>query len=110
MRVYDLPVKLLCNKHLQEQHDAIHIVRNAITNCEDSPETKRWKDNLWALGILHMRVVNEMIDRQMPHYDSIQMSKDCCNYPLLIDSIPDQINELMAMCNDCRVNQIIWRT
>ena len=68
MRVWDLPVNVLCDKHLLGQHNEIHIMWNAITQNKkgwiNHPETIRWKDNLVSLCLKHAETKLEMIKKR----------------------------------------------
>lgn len=71
MRVWDIPVQQLCNKHLLAQHLEIHSIYNIITQDKKGfahhPEVMRWRGHLPALEIAHDITVAEMLNRRMGH-------------------------------------------
>lgn len=80
MRVWDLPVEKLCNKHLLGQHREIHAIYSMITenkggSYQKHPEVLRFKENLKALVWHHNNTVIEMVKRDMNH-------KSCIEYPI----------------------------
>ena len=73
MRVWDVPVKNLCRKHLLGEHRELHAVWNILTvhggkgGYSSHPETKRWSGRLKALYIRHEKEVVEMKRRGYVH-------------------------------------------
>lgn len=71
MRVWDIPVSQLCNKHLVAQHHEIHCIYSIITNGKKGfahhPEVERWRDNLPQLWIIHELTVYNMRERNYQH-------------------------------------------
>lgn len=69
MRVWDIPVSCLCNKHLLAQHNEIHAIYSIITNNKTGfakhPEVMRWRGHIDALVIKHVYTTEEMIARRM---------------------------------------------
>lgn len=71
MRVWDIPVLQLCNKHLVAQHNEIHTIYSIITNNKKGfahhLEVMRWRGKLDALWMAHFDTVTEMFYRGMCH-------------------------------------------
>lgn len=74
MRVWDIPVTQLCNKHLVAQHHEIHCIASIITYHKDGfanhPEVLRWKGLPAELHYVHQNTISEMVKRGMNHNDS----------------------------------------
>jgi hypothetical protein len=71
MRVWDIPVNKLCDKHLIAQHHEIHCIYSIIVNGKNGfahhPEVMRWRDNLASLRNKHDITVIEMLNRHKVH-------------------------------------------
>ncbi len=78
MRVWDIPVSKLCNKHLLGEHGEIHAIWNIlIKNSQgygNHPETRRWEGKLKALYNRHEENVQEMMRRGFKHKSSLDSS------------------------------------
>lgn len=83
MRVWDIDVSRLCNKHLVAQHHEIHCIAGIFKKelegqenigFQHHPEVRRWLDdefNTLALADAHDETVLEMLMRDMKHdYDA----------------------------------------
>lgn len=109
MRVWDIPVEKLCNKHLIAQHAEIHAIYNIVIQNKKGyayhPEVKRWRGHLTALQLKHIRTSIEMLKRGMCentpllHYYINETSTD----PKSWQSIEKQIELLRAKGCDCKV-------
>jgi len=91
MRVWDIPITKLCNKHLVAQHHEIHCIASINLHgyggfC-NHPETRRWRGHINQLAYKHYQTVNEMVARGMKHHyhlgtiDDVSMSTDGCPEP-----------------------------
>ncbi len=71
MRIWDLPVGVLCKNHLLGEHRELHAIWNILTKNKKGyshhPETLRWKGKLGALYQRHQEEVAEMKTRGYKH-------------------------------------------
>ena len=71
MRIWDIPIEKLCNKHLLGEHRELHAIWSILVNNKKGyskhPETLRWKGKLNALYIRHEQQVKEMKTRGFNH-------------------------------------------
>ncbi|MDD3497915.1 MAG: pyrimidine dimer DNA glycosylase/endonuclease V [Candidatus Moranbacteria bacterium] len=73
MRIWDIPVKHLCRKHLLGEHRELHGLWNILTKHKGKggysrhPETKRWVGKLKALYSRHENLAREMEKRGYRH-------------------------------------------
>lgn len=73
MRIWDVPAKYLCKKHLLGEHRELHGLWNILTKHKgrggysQHPETKRWVGKLKALYFRHEALVLEMEKRGCRH-------------------------------------------
>lgn len=71
MRIWDLPPKLLCRKHLLGEHYELHALWAVLTRGKKGyaahPETLRWRGKLAALYKRHELLVAEMGRRGFDH-------------------------------------------
>jgi len=108
MRVWDLPVENLCDKHLLGQHNEIHAIYSIITNEKKAyanhPEVKRWRDSLNYLGLVHLDTSREMIRRGMKERSPITTDlKAEMEAPDLWQPIKKQIELLESKGCKCKV-------
>lgn len=72
MRIWDLPPKVLCRKHLLAEHRELHAIWNILTKKKKGyshhPETLRWKGKLKALYKRHEEEVKELKRRGYRHF------------------------------------------
>lgn len=77
MRVWDVPPKYLCRKHLLGEHRELHGLWNILTvhggvgGYSQHPETKRWVGKLKALYLRHEALVKEMQRRNYNHHSDL---------------------------------------
>jgi len=119
MRVWDIPVEYLCNKHLIAQHGEIHAIYSIITNgwkgYAHHPEVTRWRGHLDYLKYVHLVTAMEMADRGIKHnlklgtIDSAPMGIISIDgWPAPLQSIEEQQAILRSrecacpVCPDCR--------
>lgn len=71
MRIWDLPVSVLCQAHLLSEHRELHGLWNILLHNKKGyrhhPETKRWEGKLGALRLRHEAQVEEMARRGWTH-------------------------------------------
>jgi hypothetical protein len=98
MRVWDIPVENLCNKHLVAQHYEIHCIYSILTKdlkgYRNHPEIKRWRGNLKALVRKHETCRFHMEKRGYKHNSPLLEVSPfidiCADYPESYQSIEVQ--------------------
>lgn len=107
MRVWDIPVEQLCNKHLIAQHHEIHCIYNIITKnlkgYAHHPEVMRWRDNTKALIRKHETVRFHMENRGIKHSSPIPFEDICADYPDPWQPVEKQKELLKAKGCSCKV-------
>lgn len=108
MRVWDIPVNKLCNKHLVAQHHEIHCIYGILTSnlrgFRNHPEVKRWTNRIGALYKMHESTVDEMIARGMNHQSLLLKPKlILTDNPLPWQPISEQIELLKVKGCECNV-------
>ena len=109
MRIWDLPVNILCDKHLLGEHRELHAIWNIITKDKKGyskhPETKRWVGKLKALYIRHEEQVIEMNKRGFSHNSPLDtiFNTGSDNQDILIDTIEKQYEILKNKKCNCKV-------
>lgn len=99
MRVWDIPIHLLCNTHLSGQHREIHGMLGSIKKYEQKgpsgysnhPETKRWIDSKKQLSLIHDITSQEMIKRGMNHKSPFPQFQNDDKPLIIIECIASQI-------------------
>ena len=75
MRIWDLPPRELCRKHLLGEHRELHGLWNILTldkaGYRRHPETRRWEGKLAALFARHEQLVHEMTRRGYEHHSPL---------------------------------------
>lgn len=121
MRVWDIPVKQLCNKHLIAQHHEIHCIASILkkkyygekTGFANHPEVLRWSNNEIGLAWMHLQTSLEMIHRGIAHNQSndssgrlhyIQWNYQYREQPVLWQSIEQQIALLKSKGCECKIS------
>ncbi len=102
MRVWDLPPKQLCRKHLLGEHRELHGLWNILTKhtgkggYSNHPETKRWVGKTKALYLRHEALVKEMLRRGYQHHSPLdkRLAKGSSIQRLYIDH-PTRQRELL---------------
>ena len=110
MRIWDVPVKDLCRKHLLGEHRELHGLWNILTlgkkGYRNHPETRRWIGRLCHLADRHQKQVMEMESRGWSHKSPLH-DLPTCNYDepslLLINSLDEQRELLSNKKCDCYV-------
>jgi hypothetical protein len=108
MRIWDLPVDRLCNKHLVAQHFESHCIHAIIVEEQTlsrwwtAPEVERWKGRIPALERKHGETVQEMIKRGFKHKTPMVFGDNGLNImPDPWQPVAVQIEKLAARCTDC---------
>ncbi|HEX8591196.1 MAG TPA: pyrimidine dimer DNA glycosylase/endonuclease V [Candidatus Paceibacterota bacterium] len=109
MRVWDLPPKELCRKHLLGEHRELHGLWNILTRHEGKggyshhPETKRWMGKLAALYARHEKLVLEMQRRGYRHASPLdkRLAKGGLQQRTYIDTLARQRELLKLKHCDC---------
>lgn len=74
MRIWDIPPKHLCRKHLLAEHRELHGLWNILTKHKGKggysrhPETLRWTGKQKALYLRHEALVKEFSNRGYGHH------------------------------------------
>jgi len=109
MRIWDIPVEKLCNKHLLGEHRELHAIWSILINNKKGyskhPETIRWDGKLKALYLRHEQQVEEMKKRGFSHKSSLK-KKYAVGTNLqneFVDSIDDQIIILRKKGCKCKI-------
>jgi putative hemolysin len=105
MRVWDVDVRLLCDRHLLGEHRELHAIWSILTNGRagyaNHPETIRWRGRLAALYARHDAEVAEMARRGFRHASPLDpaLAAGAATQTRLVDSLEDQRARLLA--KDC---------
>lgn len=89
MRIWDLPVQILCDQHLLGEHRELHAIWTYLTTDKGGsyrkhPETLRWVSHLPALIERHNQEVIEIHRRGFEHHSPLQKAID---QMLLLNSV-----------------------
>jgi hypothetical protein len=107
MRVWDIPVNKLCDKHLIAQHHEIHCIYSIIMNDKkgffNHPEVNRWKGRIGSLEVVHEDTVKEMLVRGFNHKSPLDIQYGWGFYPESWQSVEDQIALLKFKGCACKV-------
>lgn len=109
MRVWDVPPKTLCRKHLLGEHRELHGLWNILTKhggvggYSHHPETKRWVGKTMALYMRHEALVKEMEERGYRHNSPLdkKLAKGKKVQDVYIDSRARQRKLLKEKPCDC---------
>ena len=109
MRIWDIPVEKLCQKHLLGEHRELHAIWSILVNNKKGyskhPETIRWKGKLKALYLRHEQLVKEMNARGYSHKSPLdeKFAKGYGTQKEYVDSIDEQIKILKKKKYNCKV-------
>lgn len=109
MRVWDIPVKLLCDRHLLGEHAELHAVWNIITKGKKGysahPETLRWRGRLRALYERHEKEAGEMKKRGFGHKSGLprELATGKRKQTVFVDSLREQRRILKGKGCGCGV-------
>jgi hypothetical protein len=105
MRVWDVDVALLCDRHLLGEHRELHAIWSILTagraGYANHPETVRWRGRLAALHARHEDEVAEMTRRGFRHASPLDaaLATGAAHQTVLVDPLEDQLTRLAA--KDC---------
>ena len=111
MRIWDIPTRELCNKHLLGEHRELHAIWNIITENKkgysNHPETKRWKGKLKALYKRHEEQIKEIKKRGFKHKSPLDIKKALGKekQDYYLDSIDKQKQILKKKKCNCKLQQ-----
>ena len=99
IRIWDLPVEKLCNKHLLGEHRELHCIFTFLTtdkggSYKKHPETLRWVDKLPALYNHHEQQVKEINKRGWKHKSELPFINGAKIQNKFINTIEEQIEIL----------------
>jgi len=109
MRIWDLPVRALCRKHLLGEHAELHALWSVLTKGSRGyahhPETRRWRGKLRALYARHERQVAEMRRRGWRHASPLDARRatGLARQREYVNTPAEQRALLAAKGCDCRV-------
>jgi len=108
MRIWDIDVKDLCDKHLIAQHYEIHCIygfrTKNLSRLSNHPEIGRWIGHLDALISKHNETVEEMKFRNINHHTPIVgFHMDSPMMPDSWQSVEHQKNLLISKGCKCKV-------
>jgi pyrimidine dimer DNA glycosylase len=107
MRVWDVDVRCLCDRHLLGEHRELHAIWTILTagkrGYANHPETLRWRGRLAALYARHEAEVAEMAHRGFRHASPLDptLATGASEQTELVDSIADQRARLAARGCGC---------
>ena len=113
MRVWDLPVQVLCTQHLLGEHNEIHTIWNVITQGKKGfahhPETMRWRGRLGAL----MRRHDELVSRLWHHQTPLDIALVRADGPdtwvqdRIVESVESQVRNIKAKGCKCQLGSLL---
>lgn len=110
MRIWDVSVSTLCNKHLLGEHYELHAIWTYLTTDKGGsyrthPETLRWEGKLHALWYRHLEQEQEMMLRNFnPHSPLPEPPVDQVEQNQFTNTIEEQWTLLAERCERCRNN------
>jgi hypothetical protein len=96
VRIWDVDVRELCDRHLLGEHRELHaiwsILTNARTGYANHPETRRWNGRLAALYARHDAEVAELGRRGFRHASPLdrRLATGAAKQTELVDSLEEQ--------------------
>ena len=107
MRVWDVDVGLLCDRHLLGEHRELHAIWTILSEARKGysrhPETLRWVGHLPALFARHEAQVAEMARRGFQHASPLDaaLATGSAEPPPMLETVADQIARLQQRDCDC---------
>jgi pyrimidine dimer DNA glycosylase len=107
MRVWDVDVGALCDRHLLGEHRELHAIWSILTNGRSGyanhPETVRWRGRLAALHARHEAEVAEMARRGFNHASPLdrRLATGEARQTHVVDSLEDQRARLAGKECEC---------
>jgi Pyrimidine dimer DNA glycosylase len=96
VRVWDVDVRELCDRHLLGEHRELHAIWSILTNGRtgyaNHPETLRWNGRLAALYARHDEEVDELSRRGFRHASPLdrRLATGAAEQTELVDSLEEQ--------------------
>lgn len=109
MRVWDIPPRRLCDRHLLAEHRELHAIWVIITEGRAGysrhPETVRWRGKPEALHLRHEKLVAEFARRGFAHRSPLdaRLAVGRSGQDVYVDSPREQMRILRGKKCDCRV-------
>ena len=110
MRIWDIPIKDLCDRHLLGMHRELHCIFSFITkgnggSYQRHPEVNRWRSHIIPLAKVHDGIVVEMRDRKFNHKSDLPLVsvQSITVYPDPITPIHKQIERIRAKKCNCEI-------
>lgn len=110
MRIWDISVKKLCNKHLVAEHNELHVIWSVITKNKKGysrhPETMRWRGKLKALYGRHEQQIKEMKARGYVHKSPLlnkKLATGKAKQTQRVNTVREQISLLRKKKCKCKV-------
>lgn len=113
MRIWDIPPKYMCRKHLLGEHRELHGLWNILTQNKkgysNHPETLRWVGKTHALYLRHEQLVEEMIKRGYNHKSDLNKEFISGQHVQneFVDSNQDQIENIRQKGCECDIEGLI---
>lgn len=107
MRIWDVDVRSLCNRHLLGEHRELHAIWTVHTEGKRGyarhPETLRWRGRLAALYARHEAQVAEMARRGFRHASPLNRAHATgeTTQSELVDSLDVQVDRLAQLGCGC---------
>jgi len=113
MRIWDVPVFKLYQKHLLGEHHELHIIYNVLiglsTGWKNHPETKRWTGKLHALALRHDEQIEEFKRRGwksgINHKTPIKIRTGLKTQDVLLHTVSEQIIILNNKPCNCQIKE-----
>lgn len=116
MRIWDLPVEVLCRQHLLGEHRELHAIWSILINDKKGyrkhPEVMRWEGKLPMLWIRHELQVKEMHARGYNHKSPLNESPSGTPRAFMlerINTLEEQVDLLRAKGCACKVVSAVDR-
>ncbi len=109
MRIWDVPVGLLCRNHLLGEHRELHAIWSILIHNKKGyahhPEMVRWSGKQKALFLRHEALVDEMKRRGYHHHSplEIQYAIGDEHQDILVDSYDEQVRLLRQKHCGCKL-------
>jgi len=109
MRIWDLPVEILCRKHLLGEHRELHAIWKILQDDRKAyrqhPEVQRWEGKLELLFFRHLAQVKEMQARGYKHKSPLtgEINFSNKNHLTLWETVETQKRKLKEKRCECQV-------
>jgi hypothetical protein len=111
MRIWDVPVEVLCRQHLLGEHRELHAIWSILVNGKkgyrNHPETIRWVGKEFALFVRHDEQIIEMRKRGYEHNSPLRpVSIDnMVSQNEYVNTLDEQYQILKDKKCDCRIQE-----